>query len=345
MQTIIGGSAIKAWTRLRPAGLRREQTAFLTRRAAMTFKDAATAYIAAHRPGWRNKKHAAQWDATLEAYAYPEFGAVSVQAIDTALVMKVLEPIWSTKAETASRVRGRIESILDWAAARGFRKGENPARWRGHLNNLLPAPAKVRAAKHYAALPYTELPAFLVALRQQGGHAARALEWTILTAARTGETIGATPDEIRERDSLWTIPGERMKAGKEHRVPLPARALSIVAAMKPIRGASPFLFPGGKPGRPLSNMAMTEVLRRMGRVDITVHGFRSTFRDWAAERTTFPSEVVEMALAHAVGNKVEAAYRRGELLEKRRRLMAAWADYCKKAPATGEVFALRSAQA
>jgi integrase len=320
----------------------REQAAFDAARA-ISFKDAATAYIAAHRAGWRNEKHAAQWGTTLEAYAYPEFGAVSVQSIDTALVMKVLEPIWSTKPETASRVRGRVEAILDWATARGFRKGENPARWRGHLNNLLPAPAKVRMAKHYVALPYTELPTFLVALRQQEGHAARALEWTILTAARTGDTIGATPDEIREREKLWTIPGERMKAGKEHRVPLSARALAIVDAMKPLRGATRFLFPGGKQGKPLSNMAMTEVLRRMGRGDITVHGFRSTFRDWAAERTEFPNEVAEMALAHAVGNKVEAAYRRGELLEKRRGLMEAWAEYCCKAPTTGEVIALRSA--
>jgi integrase len=306
----------------------REQAA-LDAAKTLTFKEAAASYIASHRAGWRNAKHAAQWENTLATYAEPVIGALSIQAIDTALVLKVLEPIWKTKPETANRLRGRIEAILDWAKVRGLRQGENPARWRGHLDHLLPARSKVRRVKHHAALPYAELPAFISELRAQEVGAARALEFTILTAARTGDTIGAVWDEFNAPDKLWTVPAERMKAGREHRVPLSTRALAILrdAESTRIPGAE-YVFPGGKAGKPLSNMAMTEVLRRMGRGDITVHGFRSTFRDWAAERTNFPSEVVEMALAHAVGDKVEAAYRRGDLFEKRRRLMAEWATYC-----------------
>jgi integrase len=324
-----------------------KEQAALDKAKALTFKSAAATYIASHRAGWRNAKHAAQWDATLERYAYPVIGALSVQAIDTSLVMKVLAPIWATKPETAGRVRGRIESVLDWAKVRGFREGDNPARWRGHLSALLPARSKVRKVEHHAALPYAELPSFLVALREQEGIAARALEFTILTAARTGETIGATWDETNmrtaNRDELWTIPLERMKAGKEHRVPLTGRALEILREVRPARDADArFIFPGGRRGKPLSNMAMTAVLRRMKRGDLTVHGFRSTFRDWAAERTHFPGEVVEMALAHAVGDKVEAAYRRGDLFEKRRHLMDAWAAYCATpADASDNVVSLR----
>jgi integrase len=311
---------------------------------AMTFKECADAYINAHRAGWRNAKHAAQWGATLATYAEPIIGALPVQTIDTALVLKVLEPIWTAKPETASRVRGRIESILDWARVRDYRTGENPARWRGHLDKLLPARSKVRKVEHHAALPYAELPAFLVALREQEGIAARALEFTILTAARTNETIGAPCSEFDHLDKIWTIPAERMKAVKEHRVPLSARALAVLRDAESARtGGTDYVFPGGKVGKPLSNMAMTEVLRRMGRGDITVHGFRSTFRDWAAECTNFPSEVVEMALAHAVGDKVEAAYRRGDLFEKRRRVMNAWAEFCGKRVPTGTVVNLRQA--
>jgi integrase len=301
-----------------------------------TFKQAAEQYIRAHKEGWRNTKHTAQWDSTLATYVYAEFGSLSVQGIDTALVLKVLEPIWTTKPETAGRVRGRIERILDWAKVRGFRQGDNPARWRGHLDHLLPARAKVRRVKHHAALPYGKLPDFLTSLREQEGIAARALEFTILTAARTGETIGATLDEINLVQRVWTISAGRMKAGREHRVPLSGRALTIIEAMTKARTeADQFLFPGGRTGKPLSNMAMTETLRRMNRSDITVHGFRSTFRDWAAERTNHPSEVVEMALAHAIGNKVEEAYRRGDLFDKRRRLMADWSRYCNS-PSTSE---------
>ena len=296
---------------------------------AMTFKELAAMYIASHRAGWRNPKHAAQWQATLAAYAVPVMGGLSVQAVDTALVLKVLEPIWTTKPETAGRVRGRIESILDWAKVRGYRAGENPARWRGHLDKLLPARSKVQKVKHHAALPYAELPSFLVRLREQEGIAARALEYAILTAARTGEIIGAQWFEMDLLDKTWTLPATRMKAGREHRVPLSARALAILQEMQPHRQAEDaFVFPGGKNGRPLSNMAFLMLLRRMGLGDVTAHGFRSSFRDWAAERTNFPAEVAEMALAHAVSDKTIAAYNRSDLFERRRRLMAVWAAFC-----------------
>ena len=225
---------------------------------------------------------------------------------------------------------------MDWATARGFRKGDNPARWRGHLESLLPARNKVRRVEHHAALPYVELAAFMVELQGQEGVAARALEFAILTAARTGEVIGARWDEINLAERLWTVPGERMKAGKEHRVPLSDRALAIVNAMAEIRSGD-FVFPGGKEGRPLSNMSLLMTMRRMGRSDFTAHGFRSSFRDWAAERTNFPSEVAEMALAHVVADKVEAAYRRGDLFQKRRQLADAWAKFCAAPAASGNV--------
>ncbi len=279
------------------------------------------------KDGWRNAKHGTQWTATLAAYAFPVFGNVPAADIDVAMVLKALEPIWKQKPETAARVRGRIEAVLDWAAARGFRFGDNPARWRGHLANLLPARAKVRRVTHHPALPYARMGEFMAALRGQEGIAARALDFLILTAARTSEATGATWDEIDLGAATWTIPGERIKAGKEHRVPLSAPALAIVRAMAGTR-ESEFVFPGGRRARPLSNMAMASVLDRMGRGDITVHGFRSAFRDWCAEKTNYPREVAEMALAHAVGDKVEAAYRRGDLFEKRRRIMADWAKFC-----------------
>ncbi len=310
---------------------------------AITFRACAESYIAAHKPGWRNDKHAAQWPATLVAYVYPAFGELPVQAVDVALVMKAVEPIWTEKPETASRVRGRIESVLDWATARGYRQGENPARWRGHLENLLPRRSKVREVKHHAALAYPELGAFVAKLRQQEGVAARALEFSILTAARTGEVLGARWAEINIAERLWTVPGQRMKAGKEHRVPLSDAAIAIVHQMQAIR-SDDWLFPGARRGRPLSNMAMTMALRRMGRGDLTAHGFRSSFRDWAAERTNFPGDVAEMALAHMVGDKVEAAYRRGDLFEKRRRLMQAWANFAA-GPEPANIVELRAATA
>jgi integrase len=305
------------------------ESAILDAAKAITFEEAAAKYISSHRAGWQNPKHAAQWESTLATYVEPVFGALSVQAVNTSLVIKVLEPIWATKPETAGRVRGRIEAVLDWAKVRGFRTGENPARWRGHLDHLLPARSKIRRVKHHAALPYAELPAFMNELRQQDGTAARALEFTILTAARTGETIGAVHVEFDVAKKLWSVPAQRMKARREHRIPLSPRALAILNDARSCRSPDcEYVFPGGKWRKPLSNMAMTEVLRRMDRGGVTVHGFRSTFRDWAAERTNFPNEVVEMALAHAVSDKVEAAYRRGDLFEKRQRLMSDWARYC-----------------
>jgi integrase len=296
----------------------------------MTFQACAERYIAAHRAGWRNAVHAKQWPSTLETYVYPVFGTLPVQAIDVGLVLRTIEPIWATKPETASRVRGRIESVLDWATARGYRQGENPARWRGHLENLLPKKSKVHRVEHHAAIPYTELADFMTALREQEGIGARALEFAILTCARTGEVRGANWDEVNLAERLWTIPAARMKAGKDHRVPLSAPAFAIVEEMARIRSGV-FVFPGMRAGQPLSNMIFLMLLRRMGRGDLTAHGFRSSFSDWCAEQTSTPSEVREMALAHAVGDKVEAAYRRGDLFEKRRQIMAAWGRFCTAA--------------
>jgi len=258
-----------------------------------------------------------------------------VQSVDTGLVLRVLEPIWTAKPETASRLRGRLESILDFAKVRSYRDGENPARWRGHLAKLLPARSKVRQVEHHAALPYAELSAFLGDLRQQEGIAARALEFLILTAARTGEVIGARWNEIDLLDKTWTVPADRMKAHREHRVSLSARALAILGEMQKARSgddADAFVFPGGKAGRPLSNMAFLMLLRRMGHAGLTAHGFRATFKTWASERTSFQNEIVEASLAHTIGGKVEQAYMRGDLFDKRRRLMQQWATFCATAP-------------
>jgi len=296
--------------------------------SSLTFKQCAEAYIAAHRPSWRNAKHAAQWSSTLETYVYPIFGDYPVQAVNTALVQKALDPIWSTKNETASRVRGRIEAILSWATVRGNRSGENPARWRGHLEILLPAPSKVCTVKHHSALPYPELPEFMAELRDQNGAAASALEFLILTAARSGEIRGAQWDELDLANRVWTIPAERMKAKREHRVPLSQAAIDVLENM-PSRRYVDHIFPSIRLGHPLSDMAILALLRRMRRHDITAHGFRSTFRDWVAEQTNYSSEVAEMALAHTIENKVEAAYRRGDLFEKRRELMEEWARHCE----------------
>lgn len=309
---------------------------------ALTFKDAAQQYIAAHEAGWRNAKHAAQWRSTLENYAYPVLGSLPVHAVDVALVMRVLEPVWKAKTETASRLRGRIEAVLDWAAARGYRQGENPARWRGHLDKLLPRRSKVQRTVHHPALPYAEIGVFTDRLRQEEGIAAKALEFLILTAARTGEVIGARLREFDLKRAVWTIPPERVKAGREHRVPLSVPALAIVKEMaRTADGPEAFLFPGRGDGQSLSNMAMLKLLQRLGRGDLTAHGFRSTFRDWAAERTNYPREVAEMALGHAVGDKVEAAYRRGDLFEKRRRLMEEWSKFCGTKATAGKVVKLR----
>lgn len=295
---------------------------------ATTFDQARDAYIAAHTTAWRNAKHRAQWTSTLTTYASPVVGGVSVQDVDTALVMKILEPIWNTKTETASRVRGRIESILDWAKARGLRTGENPARWRGHLQNLLPRRGKVQRVRHHPALPYAEMPAFTALLRTREGVTAQALEFTILTVARTGEALGARWPEFNLKAALWTVPASRMKSGREHRVPLSPRAVAILKELAKTR-TNDFVFPGLKRGRPLSNMALLMLLRDLEHGHVTVHGFRSSFRDWAAEKTDFAGEVAEAALAHVIGDQVEAAYRRGDLFEKRRELMNAWARHCE----------------
>jgi integrase len=247
-------------------------------------------------------------------------------------------PLWTTKPETASRVRGRVEAVLDWARARGYRDGDNPARWRGYLDQLLPKKSKVRKVKHHAALPYGELPDFMVALRERSATSAGALELTILTAARTGEVIGARWNEIDRQAKVWTVPAERMKAGRDHRVPLSAAALAVLERMQKVR-QNDYVFAGERRAM-LSNTSMLMLLRRMDRGDLTAHGFRSTFRTWAAERTGFPREVVEAALAHVVGDATEQAYQRGDLFEKRRRLMDAWAAFCAKAPAADVVVPL-----
>jgi integrase len=307
---------------------------------AMSFRQCTEAYIKAHQASWGNARHAAQWGASVANYVYPVFGDLPVAAVDVGLVMKAIEPIWSTKPETASRVRGRIESVLDWATVRKYREGENPARWRGHLESLLPAPAKakraVRLAKghdeHHAALPYAEIGEFMGELRQQVGIPARALEFAILTAGRSGEIMGARWDEIDLANHLWVIPGSRMKAGKEHRVPLSDEALAMLKAMRE-QCTGDLVFRGA---RPLNNRSMLDVLERMGRDGLTVHGFRSTFSDWAAERTSYPAELREMALAHSVGDKTEQAYRRTDQFEKRRAVMRDWAKFCAQPmPARG----------
>lgn len=324
---------------LRAAGkdpLDERRTMLASKRSSVTFREAAEAYIAAHAPSWRNAKHGDQWRNTLAAYAYPVLGDLSVAEIDTGLVLKVLEPIWTVKTETAKRVRGRIECVLDWAAARKYRAGENPARWRGHLDKLLARPTKVRTVRHHAALPYAEIPAFMAALAAQDGIAPKALAFCILTATRTSEAVGARWAEID--GTTWTIPGDRMKSGREHRVPLAEAAQVIVDDMRRLRGdRDHFVFPGGRPGKPLSNMALLAVLRRMHRAEITVHGFRSAFRDWCGEQTNFPREVAEAALAHIVRDKTERAYARGDMLSKRAQLMEAWARFCLTPGSTGTV--------
>lgn len=306
-----------------------KQAAKAAAATAMTFKDVAEFYLKAHESTWRNPQHRWQWRQTLEAYAYPAFGKWPVQTVSTGAVMKVLEPIWYKVPETAGRVRGRIETVLDYAAARGWRTGDNPARWRGHIANLLPARAKVAKVEHHAALPWRQIGPFMVALAAERGTAATALRFTILTAARTTEALESRWGEVDLKASVWTVPADRMKAGREHRVPLSKPALALLSAIAP-DPADPeaFLFPGAKLKAPLSNTAMIMLLRRMHRGELTVHGFRSTFRDWAGEATNYASELAEAALAHTLKNKVEAAYSRGDALEKRRRLMEDWATFC-----------------
>jgi len=287
--------------------------------------------------GFRNEKHKAQWKMTLDTYAAP-LRAKAVDTIATDDVLAVLKPIWTEKAETASRLRGRIEKVLDAAKAKGFRNGENPARWRGHLDHLLPRPLKLTRG-HHAAMAYEAVAEFIGKLREREAAAALALEFCILTAARSGEVLGARWEEFDLDHAVWTVPAARMKAGREHRVPLSGRAISIVKTLlKSKRGA--FVFPGQSPDKPLSSMAMEMMLRRMKIDNATVHGFRSTFRDWAGNVSNFPREIVETALAHVIGDKAEQAYRRSDALEKRRKLMEAWAAYCA-APKAGKVVAFK----
>ncbi len=291
----------------------------------MTFGEAADALIESMSPSWRNEVHRAQWTMTLTVYCEP-LRSKSVADIGTEDVLKVLLPLWATRTETASRLRGRIERVMDFARARGQRSGENPARWRGHLSAILPKRAKLTRG-HHRAMPFDEVPAFVAALREREGIAPRALEFVILTAARSGEVLGAQWDEFDLEARVWTVPAARMKGGREHRVPLSARVVEMLRGMEQMR-FSEYVFPGARRGHPLSAMSLKMVLHRM-KVDTTVHGFRSAFRDWAGERTTFPREVAEAALAHLVGDAVERAYRRGDALEKRRHLMDAWAAFCE----------------
>jgi integrase len=327
---------------------------------AVTFKEAAEKYIAKFEATWRNPKHRQQWKNTLETYAYPVFGAWAAGAVDAGAVLRVIEPLWSEKPETASRLRGRIETVLDYATSKYWRAGENPARWKGHLDIQLPARAKVRKVKHHAALPWNRMGAFVSTLRGQEGIGSKALDFTLLTAVRTNETIGARWPEIDLAAKTWTIPADRMKAEVELRVPLQSAAIAILESVLPLRSKDDgdWVFPGGKKGKPLSNAAMAAVIDRMNEVDegkpvpwvdpkqgdrpITVHGFRSSFRDWAAESTGYPEELAEACLAHTLRNKVQAAYQRGDQFEKRRRLMNDWATYCASpAVPAGNVSAMR----
>jgi integrase len=317
-------------------------SAALANAKTITFKEAAKTYIAMRSKGLKNRKHAAQWGTTITTYAEPVLGNLEIRDLDVGLVHQVLEPIWTTKPETAGRVRGRVEKILGWAKVNNYRGGENPARWRDNLDQLLPKLSEVRKVRHHPALPYAELPAFMEKLRQEDSTAARALEFTILTAARTEEVLLARPGEINKRERIWTAPGEHMKLKREHLVPLSGRAVQILA------GASDsYLFPSpSHPDKHLSNMAMLMTLDRMGYGHVTVHGFRSTFKDWTRDRTRFENYVSEAALAHASGDKIEAAYARSSVLDKRRKLMDAWAAFCaspSEAPGDEVVVVLRSA--
>lgn len=300
----------------------------------VTFDEATKAYIAAHGDSWRNDKHRQQWENTLATYASPQIGKLAVRDIELAHVLAVLEPIWKTRTETATRLRGRIERILGWATTRGYREGLNPARWRHHLDQQLAAPKRIAKTQHHPALPIDGMGDFMQRLRKAEGMGARALEFVVLTAARTGEVRGARWSEIDLAARVWTVPAERMKAGKEHRVPLSDDAVALLEKLPRVAG-SDLVFPSSRLGE-LSNMTLTAVLRRM-KLPVTTHGFRSTFRDWAAERTNYPRDVAEMALAHSIGDKVEAAYRRGDLFAKRQRMMAEWARFVSQPAKAGNV--------
>ncbi len=318
----------------------RKREALAAAAKVMSFRECAEAYIAEHRDSWKNPKHAEQWPSTLQTYVYPVIGDISVAMIDTNLVEKCLRPIWKTIPNSARRIRGRIETVLNWAKAHDKRTGENPARWRGHLALLFrDKEKKAKRVKHHPALPFIETPRFMGELRGHRDVSSRALEFTVLTAARTSETIGARWSEIDLAEKIWTVPADRIKAGKLHLVPLSDRAVEILKAL-PQEAGSDFVFIGSRSGKPLSNMAMLELLRGL-RPGYTVHGFRSTFRDWAGDRTNYAREVIEAALAHGIEDETEAAYRRSTAVEKRTRLMAAWTKFCATVPAsTAKVVAI-----
>lgn len=314
------------------AGQAARRKLIATQVALMTFSQAAAKYIDTHEAGWRNPKHVQQWRNTLETYAGPVIGETPVRDVALAQILSILEPIWHTKTETATRLRGRIESVLDWAGARGYRTEANPARWKGLLDKLLPAPGKITKTDHHRALPYADLPGFMAKLGTQHGVGALALEFAILTGSRSGEVRGAKWDEFDLNERVWTVPADRMKASKEHRVPLSSRAMTLLRQQRATAFCD-YVFPStleskqsDSLGTTLSDMTLSAVLRRM-KVAAVPHGFRSTFRDWCAEQTDYPREVAEMALAHTIGNKVEAAYRRGDLFQKRTQLMQDWSDY------------------
>lgn len=316
----------------------------IARAKVKTFAECCRAYIEAHRKGWKNEKHLYQWRRTLEKDA-GKLAKLPVSEIDTGLVLDVLNPIWSEKTETATRVRQRVEAVLDWARVRGYREGENPARWRGHLDKLLPAPSKVRKVTHQPAMPWADVPAFMAELRKRSGTSAALLELVILTACRVGEAAAARWDEFDLDGGRWTIPAERMKTGKEHQAALSSAAVDLLCSIK---RTSQFVFPGI--GRLKNSHINPESARKLLQTDlghkgITVHGFRSSFRDWSAESTAYPAEVIEMALAHAIENRVEAAYRRGDLFKKRSKLMQAWANYLGKLGSAENVTPIRTAGA
>lgn len=320
------------------------------REMVLTFRDAAARYIADHEAGWRNAKHAYQWRQSLETFAYPVLGDMAVSDVETEDVMRVLSPMWVAKNETATRLRGRIENILDWCKVQGFRTGDNPARWKGHLGKLLPKPSKVARVENHPALPWQQAPAFMQALRDRPGAAARALEFLILTAARSGEVRGAKWSEIDATSKVWNVPGERMKAGKPHDVPLSDDALAVLDQMR-AEGEDGYIFKGR--GGPMSDATMLAVIHRMNTPKVVwkdraekpvlVHGMRATFRMWAGEATNHPRDVAEHALAHQLPDKVEAAYMRSTLFEKRRALMTDWAVYCATVPQTAAVVPIRGA--
>jgi integrase len=323
---------------------RKKAEAALQATRGRTFADVAELYLRAHETSWKNPKHRQQWRNTLRDYVLPVIGNLPVASVGTGEVVQIVEPLWKEKSETASRLRGRIESILDYAKVRGWRDGENPARWRGHLDHLLPARSKIRRVKHHAALPWRDVGAFMAALRSQTGVSARCLEFAILTACRSGEVRGAAWPEVDLREDTWTVPRERMKAGEQHRVPLSKPALAVLEKMAELRTDSrpdSLIFPGGRTGQPLSDVALAKAIRATGFADATTHGFRSCFRDWVAEATSYPRELAEKALAHTLSSAVEAAYQRGDMFDKRRRLMNEWAEFCVRPASAGEVVPIR----